>query len=243
MKQNKETGLAGVSAMIIFIAFILVSSIAGGVILDTAGLLQQKASSTGEEATAKISNTLDIGTTTGLISQKRNPGGEDFDYSSASPANLSDASKITQLQLDLLKTPGAGQIDTRDITVKVIRDSGTNTLKFNTSNPDEFVRKSADPVPDRLNATAGAGAEDEDGVNFSVKPVDDSDDSYPIITDRTDRFQVRLNFTGPRDSAFEPIRSGDDVLLRVTTASGSVSTKKLSIPVTLPQETGAAIDL
>jgi Archaeal flagellins len=47
-----DDGLAGVSALIIFIALVLVSAIAAGVILDTAGFLQEKASTTGEESTS-----------------------------------------------------------------------------------------------------------------------------------------------------------------------------------------------
>jgi archaellin len=245
--KTNDTALAGVSAMIIFIAFILVSSIAGGVIIETAGLLQQKASSTGEEATTKISNTLDIGTTVAIIESDVNPGSGDFNYSNSSGGALTPGVKITQVRLETLKSPGAGQIDMRDLVIRIIRDSGTATVKYNnsdTNNINNFVRASADPVSDRLaNNTQGALNESKDGVNFSVKPLKDGDDSYPILTQTTDRYEIRINTTGPRDTAFEPIRPGDDVLFRVITPSGAISTKKLAIPVSLPQEDGASIEI
>lgn len=57
---NTDQGLAGVAALIIFIALVLVGAITAAVILDVAGSLEQQAAQTGEEATEQISSTLQI---------------------------------------------------------------------------------------------------------------------------------------------------------------------------------------
>lgn len=233
--RNDETALAGVSALIVFIALVLVSAIAAGVILDTAGFLQEKASTTGEQSAAKVSDNLDISAVIGVVNETDNPGGADYNYSAqASPMSEHN---VTQVRLDVLKAPGANRINMEDVTTKIVANSGSDTLAFNTSD-EAFQPNDADPVRDGAENTTS-----NDGINYSVKDIRDTDASYPIINDQTDRFQVRVNFTGPYGTSLEPIEESSDIEIRLTTASGAQSFKELDIPTTIPRDSGATLQL
>ncbi len=56
----RTKGEMGVGTLIIFIALLLVAAVAAGVLITTAGTLQEKALSTGKQATGKIATHIDV---------------------------------------------------------------------------------------------------------------------------------------------------------------------------------------
>jgi flagellin-like protein len=109
----EERGQVGIGTLIIFIALVLVAAVAAGVLVNTAGELQSRASDTGEDAQAQVSNQIDVVSATG----------EDGDTDDV----------VETVTLVVKKSPGSDPIDLSAATIQYTSDSSSATLEFNSS--------------------------------------------------------------------------------------------------------------
>jgi len=86
--DEDERGQVGIGTLIVFIAMVLVAAIAAGVLINTAGFLQSKGQATGEEASAQVSNRMDV------VSAYGNVTDESVDYTNLTVRQAAGADNI-----------------------------------------------------------------------------------------------------------------------------------------------------
>jgi flagellin-like protein len=104
--NDSDRGQVGIGTLIIFIALVLVAAVAAGVLVNTAGELQSRASDTGDDAQAQVSNQIDVVSATGY----------------------NNAGTVEEITLVVKKSPGSDPIDLRDATIQYTSDSTSQTL-------------------------------------------------------------------------------------------------------------------
>jgi flagellin-like protein len=114
MKYNNKKAEMGVGTLIIFIAMLLVAAVAAGVLLHTAGSLQQKALLTGDASKAEISTNARV--------------------IEVSAVDGSDQT-IENFSMQMKLSPGSDPIKLDEVTFTLNTDDSTTTLRYtNASN-------------------------------------------------------------------------------------------------------------
>jgi flagellin-like protein len=112
--KGSDRGITGIGVLILFIALVLVAAIASGVILDTAGFLQNTAADTGTDATDQVSNQVQVLAATGDVDSNR---------------------EVTDIRANVFKSPGASDIDLSDSTIQYVAPNGSAVLVYNAATP------------------------------------------------------------------------------------------------------------
>jgi flagellin-like protein len=127
-RDDTDRGQVGIGTLIIFIALVLVAAVAAGVLINTADDLQNRASDTGADAQAQVSNQIDVVSATGAI-------GSDKD--------------VDNVTLVVKKSPGSDPIDVSEATIEYTSSGSSETLSFDSSNAtnNTFTTASIDSGP------------------------------------------------------------------------------------------------
>ncbi len=110
LKDNQAD--VGIGTLIIFIAMILVAAVAAAVLIQTSGVLQQKAQQTGKEATAEVASNLKV---TSVMGQT------DVTHS-----------YIQRLNITMELAAGGTAIDFSKVVIKYINETTSTTLNLQT---------------------------------------------------------------------------------------------------------------
>jgi len=108
---EKDRGQVGIESLVVFIAMILVAALAAGVLINTAGFLQNKATSTSHDSQQQVNNRVIVISATGTV------------YN-----NTSGVKKINKTNLSVMQSPGASEIDLNQSTIQWIGPDGATTL-------------------------------------------------------------------------------------------------------------------
>ena len=196
MFNDNDRGQVGIGTLIVFIAMVLVAAIAAGVLINTAGLLQSQAEATGEESSEQVTDRVQVSTVIGT-------SGED-----GSGNDELEAGEIDRIELTVLRSPGAGDIDLTNAIIEVFAEGESGTLTWNEDEgtSEEFE----DTIPDPSN-------ENIDDGEFAIQDIQGADDGS--LSDSSDRATLAFDLS---ESA-ESLEEGDSVQISVTTASGGTA--------------------
>ncbi|VVB88047.1 Flagellin B2 [uncultured archaeon] len=110
LKDNQAD--VGIGTLIVFIAMILVAAVAAAVLIQTSGVLQQKAQQTGKEATSEVASNMKISSVVGTT----------------------DTNNVytKELNITLELAAGGSSIDFSKVVIKYINESSTKVLNLQT---------------------------------------------------------------------------------------------------------------
>lgn len=117
MKERlDDRGQVGIGTLIVFIAMVLVAAIAAGVLINTAGFLQNKSEQTGQEASSQVSNRVQIVSGFGAVGNDE---------------------KVREISLTVMRGSGAEDINLSSSTIEWIGPNEATTLIYSDSGVDD----------------------------------------------------------------------------------------------------------
>lgn len=164
--NDSDRGQVGIGTLIIFIALVLVAAVAAGVLVNTAGELQTRASDTGSDAQTQVSNQIDVVSATG-------------DTTDSSDTVTGQVRNVT---LVVKKSPGSDPIDLSDATIEYTSADNSSTLVYaDTADPSNFTTNNVtttgtvlDNTRDRIEIEIDLPNELEEDESAELKIVDQS---------------------------------------------------------------------
>ncbi len=113
IKNNKAD--VGIGTLIVFIAMVLVAAVAAAVLIQTSGVLQQKAQTTGKEATTEVSSNLRI---VSIVGERLDSG---------------SSTDVNKLNVSVELSAGGSDVDFAKVIVRYINETKTSTLTYDSS--------------------------------------------------------------------------------------------------------------
>ena len=116
-----ENAQMGIGTLIIFISMVLVSAVAAAVLISTSGILQERATETGKEATESVATNIKVVQTTGSRSSSTN-------------------NTLDDISLRIAVSPGSKQVDMSQVSINIIDGSTSVDLFYSntTANATRF---------------------------------------------------------------------------------------------------------
>jgi flagellin FlaB len=211
MKANRTLSMSentraqvGIGTLIIFIAMVLVAAVAAAVLIQTSGILQQKAQQTGKQSTQEVSSNLMIKNIEGIRAKTGD--------------NLSSTIDLLKLQVGL--NVGSAPVDVKQVVISITDGTTAHNLVYAGND------KSYDDDMDGFVGTATAaenleqllaGAADNPTRFYTVDKIRDEDSSFsqanPVMN-TGDLIMVYIATTSPGAATNTAIASYSSVTLQ-----------------------------
>ncbi|WP_238398145.1 archaellin/type IV pilin N-terminal domain-containing protein [Halorussus salinus] len=230
----------GIGTLIVFIAMVLVAAMAAAVLLNTSGMLAEKAEETSFDSTNRVSNRLMVVSSYGHVT--------DDVYNSAPKAtqDIMPNESVDTVELTVKLSPGSGTVNLSEATLSWVGPETATTLVHG----DEVAH--APGVEDEENAGT-FGLQPDDGGTRGGGPSGDSNphetfntyaldaDDHAVLGGQGQRIKIYLNAglieAQSRDAVTppysEPLSNGEEVRLKLTTPSGATTVYRLTVPSSL----------
>ncbi|WP_136602350.1 archaellin/type IV pilin N-terminal domain-containing protein [Salinigranum halophilum] len=158
-EDTDNRGQVGIGTLIVFIAMVLVAAIAAGVLVNTAGFLQESAEQTGQEAQGEVSDRVQV-----VSAYAMDASDSDGDYDT--------------LNITIRKASGSDDINISDITFTYLGPTTTDSGNLDgitreaVSGNADYLRNESDRVELSIDVEGGdVGATDElqPGTEFRLQ--------------------------------------------------------------------------
>ncbi|VVB55084.1 Flagellin A2 [uncultured archaeon] len=146
-----DTADVGIGTLIVFIAMVLVAAVAAAVLIQTSGILQQKAQQTGKEAATEVTSNLNIVSIIGNV----NTG----------------TSKIANFTVAIQLSAGGQNIDFQSVVVRYIDSGKTDTMNYSSSNTSSLDSTMFNYTEERFTGTANKVLQVGDLGIITIKPT------------------------------------------------------------------------
>jgi len=235
MFNDNDRGQVGIGTLIVFIAMVLVAAIAAGVLINTAGLLQSQAEATGEESSAQVVDRVQVSSVTGSAIIQTGGDGTDqsFDLNDDTPGE-----EISLIEMTVLRSPGADDIDLTNAIIEVFANGESDTLTFVGDGGDNVIDESDDIRDDAADLSDDGIYTADQGSTFGIQDIQNADDG--ALSDTSDRarlffFLDNIDGEGDPEDSEARLGTGDTVSITVTTASGGTAFVEKRAPSSLEQ--------
>ena len=226
---DDQRGQVGIGTLIVFIAMVLVAAIAAGVLINTAGFLQNQAEDTGTESTEQVADNLNVITEVGNVSANDN---------------------INELRVGVQPAAGSNDINLAELTVQYVSNDDFANLVVGNDSDTTNVQATGDTNPDNIALT------DNSESNYLVNVITAENEDDVVMTDNADRYEIvvpladaavdsgEIDGTGFDQGNLAALDEGEAVELTLTTDVGAQTVAFLQVPDSLSgDQAGSTVNL
>jgi flagellin FlaB len=141
LMKKDASAQVGIGTLIIFIAMVLVAAVAAAVLIQTSGVLQQKAQATGKQATQEVSSNLIVKNVEGVRAK-------------VSASNLSTTIDLLKLNVGL--NVGSAPVDVNQVVITITDGTTTNNLVYAGNDKSYASTGASDGDMDSFSTTTAA---------------------------------------------------------------------------------------
>ena len=245
-RNNTDTdrGQVGIGTLIVFIAMVLVAAIAAGVLINTAGFLQNQAEDTGTESTEQVADNLNVITEVGEVGQDSGDSSTD---------------QIHELRVGVQPAAGADDINLAELSLQYVSDDDFGNLVVGNDGGGSQAAGDTDPTNIVLsdNGYDGGATTGPAEPEYLVDVITAENSGDIVMTDNADRYEIVIPLgTGSDavsddgdDSQFtngdlDALSEGSEVEITITTEVGAQTVAFLQVPDSLSgDDAGTSVNL